>query len=282
VEVTVTQYYHAFVVAMLIDDRLDLVIDMEPIRSADVRADKGERDIKGHEGELTAAKRLVPRLRKTYGRWIDALVVDALYSNGPFLTVAKNSGFAVFATLQKETDEPLKDALAIWGDKGPDSTKTIEDDKGRIKERIELWDCKGIETLDTYDGPIRVVRGVVHGPNDVTKTWSMAVTGDVTRLPPMQALSIGRGRWHIENTAFHQFTKRWRFDHVFTHGQDAIPALFFIFMLAFNLLQLFLYRNLCCYGRDRGADVTRTISRLIDEMIDDLARLDVTIAWDTS
>jgi len=39
------------------------------------------------------------------------------------------------------------------------------------------------------------------------------------------------------------------------------------------LLTLFLYRQLCSYGRDRGNDVTRTISRLVDEMRDDLARL---------
>jgi hypothetical protein len=281
-EVTLTQYYHSFVVAMLIDERLDLIIDMEPIRSADVRSVNGEKDIKGHEGELTAAKRLVPRLRKTYGRWIDALVVDALYSNGPFLTVAKQSGFGVIAMLQKETDEPLKDALAIWEGKPPHKTKSIEDDTRRIKESIELWDCEGIESLETYDGPIRVVRGIVRTANDTQRTWCMGVTGCATRLPPEKALAVGRSRWHIENTAFHQFTHRWHFDHVFTHGRDAIPALFWIFMLAFNMMQMFLYRHLCSYGRDRGAHVTRTISRLIDEMLDDLARLNVSIAWDTS
>ena len=95
-------------------------------------------------------------------------------------------------------------------------------------------------------------------------------------------LAVGRGRWHIENTAFHQFTHAWRFDHVFTHSPDAIPALFWIFLLAFNLLQLFLYRKLCSYGRDRGKDVTRTISRVVDEMLDDLARFDGAVARDSS
>jgi len=59
--------------------------------------------------------------------------------------------------------------------------------------------------------------------------------------------------------------------------EQALPH----FFAAFNLLTLFLYRQLRCYGRDRGNDVTRTISRLVDEMLDDLGRLAAT-AWDTS
>ena len=279
IEVTVTQYYHAFVVAMLVDERLDVVIDLEPIRSADVRTDAGERGVKGHEGELTAAKRLVPRLRKTYGGWLDALVVDALYSNGPFLTVAKESHFGVIAMLRKETDEPLKEALAIWKGKLPDK---VVDTKA---EHLELWDCPDINTLDTYDGTIRVVRGIVQDAKDASvppRTYCLAVTGCATRLVAAQVLAVGRGRWHIENTAFHQFTTCWFFDHVFTHGGDAIPALFWIFLLAFNLLQLFLYQKLRSYGRDRGKDVTRTISRLVDEMNDDRASLGSIVAWNTS
>lgn len=281
-EETVTQYYHAFVVAMLIDERLDLVVDMEPIRSADVRADAGEANIQGHEGELTAGKRLLARMRSTYGRWIDAVVVDALYANGPFLTLAKQCGMGVVVVLKKDNNEPLQEALSIWKDKPPD--KIIDNGKG---EHIDLWDCPGIETLSTYDGPIRVVRGVVHrkrpdGKDETVGSWSLGVIGCATRLAPESVLGIGRGRWHIENTAFHQFVTRWRFNHVFKHGPDAIPTLYWIFFLAFNLLQLFLYRKLCSYGRDRGKDVTRTISRLIDEMNDDLARLDKHIAWDSS
>lgn len=277
VEAKRTQYYHAFVVAMLIDDRLDVVIDMEPILSADMRVDARGTKADKHEGEATAAKRLVPRLRHTYGRWLDVLVVDALYANGPFLTVAKQSGFGVVVMLRKETDEPLKDALVLW--QGQPADKIIE----REHERTELWDCPGIETLSSYDGPIRVVRGVVTDTRVGTvHTWCLAVTGCATRLSAAQVLAVGRGRWHIENTAFHQFTHAWRFDHVFTHSPDAIPALFWIFLLAFNLLQLFLYRKLCSYGRDRGKDVTRTISRVVDEMLDDLARCDIAVVWDDS
>ena len=275
---TVTEYYHAFVVAFYLDDCMDLVLDMEPIRSADVRLEAGEKEVKGHEGELTASKRLIVRLRSTY-RWLDVLVVDALYANGPFLTLAKELKFGVIAGLKKEGNEPLKEALRQWRDRSPDE---VHNDKEN-KERIELWNCQEIATLGTYDGPIRVVRGTVHKEKaGTTHTWCFAVIGVANRLSNVGVLKMGRRRWHIENTAFHQWTQSWHFDHVFSHSEKGLPSLFWIFFLVFNLLQLFVYRHLGGYGRDQGKDVTRTFVRLIDEMIDDLARLTEPLVWDTS
>lgn len=275
----VTEYYHRYVVAMLLDEHLELVLDMEPVRSADMRQEAGDVHARGHEGELTAAKRLVRRLRDTYGRLLDVLVCDALYSNGPFLSVAKDCGFGVIAVVKKTTDEPLKDALAIWGHKPPQQTR--QDDNKH--ERIELWDCPGVHTLETYDGPIRVVRALVHKPERKTPhQWCFAVTGKAAKLSSSKVLLVGRARWHIENTGFAQWTLFWPLAHVFTHGPAATTAMLWFFFVAFNLMQLFVYRQLGGYGRDRGRDVTRTLLRLVDEMRDELARLDQPVAWDSS
>jgi len=274
-----TQYYHRYVVALLLGEKLEVVLDMEPILSADVRRERGQANVTGHEGELTAAKRLVQRLRTTYGGWLDVVVGDALYSNGPFLTIAKQCGFGVIAVLKKEADEPLREALAIWGDDPPE--QRIHDPSKH--EDIELWDCPDLDTLSSYRGPIRVVRANVHKAGaSKPGTWCFAVTGKATRLSADRVVRAGRARWHLENTGFCQWVKYWRFSHVFTHGKDALPALFYIFFAAFNLLQLFVYRQLGGYGRDRGRDVTRTLWRLVDEMNGDLERLEHRILWDTS
>jgi hypothetical protein len=266
----VKQYYHRYVVAMIIDERLDVVLDIEPILPHDVRPDATKKEV--DEGELTAAKRVLRRVKQTFS-WVDVVVADSLYPNGPFLTLVKELRMAAVIIMRKETDEPLKEALRIWG-KEPPHQVVVDDDAG---ERIELWDCRDLETLATYKGPIRVVCGRVtklKGPEaGKTSTWCMVVTGKATKLVPRQVLAVARGRWHIENTAFGQWSMYWNFTHVFTHNADGILVLYWLFIAAFNLLTLFLYRQLRCYGRDRGKDVTQTISRLIDEMCDDLARL---------
>ena len=276
----VLQYYHSYVVALMLGEKLEVVLDMEPVRSADVRMECHEKNVKGHEGELTAAKRLIARLRETYGDLLDVLVFDSLYPNGPILTLAKENKFGVISVAKKETNEPLKEAFSLWGNQP--AQRVVNDDAKN--EHVELWDAPGVQTLMSYDGPIRVVRARVSkksDPTDVTN-WCFVVTGKATRLPADKVVLAGRARWHIENTAFYQFVYYWHFAHVFTHNEHALPSLLWFFFLAFNLLQLFVYRQLGGYGRDRGKDPTRTLLRLVDEFRDDLARLQTSLAWDSS
>jgi hypothetical protein len=168
---------------------------------------------------------------------------------------------------RKETDEPLRDALHIWEEQAPIATTTT------ASEHIELLDCPDIETLSTFAGPMRVVRGRVtkqRSCSQTPSTWCLlAIVAPARRLTASALLQVVRARWHIENTAFHQWTTCWCFNHVFVHDARGIQALYWLFFAAFNLLALFLYCRLRSYGRDRGKDVTRTISRLVDEMRDD-------------
>lgn len=281
-ETVVKEYYHRFAVALLIDKRFDLLLDFEPLLRKDLRsvvAKKGHGKVRQvgkadlDEGELTAATRLLKRVKETFP-WLDVVVADALYANGPFLDAASQAGLGAIVIAKKATDEPLKEALALWGDSPPQAT--LEDHEAR--EQIELWDCPDLETLQSYHGgTIRCVRGRVTKlahPDREPSTWCMLVTGrPATRLTPQKVLAVARARWHIENTGFHQWTTCWHFGHVFTHHANAVRALFWLFFAAFNLLTLFLYTQVRSYGRDRGKRVNRTISRLVDQMRDDLARL---------
>jgi len=277
----VIEYYHRYVVALLLGPQEELVLGFEPVRNAAARRQAGERQVEGDEGEQTAAIRLLRWLRATYGRWLEVIVVDSLYPNGRFLTVLAELGFAGVVVAKKETDEPLRDALAIWG-QSPGQVITDAD----THERLELWDCPDCETLTTYAGPIRVVRGVVESmaarPTP-RRQWCMLVVGKATqRLSARQILRVARARWHLENTGFNQWTQHWRFEHVFTTDGNAIAAIFALFFLAFDLLQLFVYRQLKSYGRLRGKDPTRTISRVVDMLVADLHRLDSFLCWDSS
>jgi hypothetical protein len=283
----VAEYYHRYAVALLIDERFDLLVDIEPVLPKDLRplVVKGKgltaRLVKASldEGELTAARRLIKRVHETFG-WIDVVVGDALYANGPFLTTLDSLGLAGVIIARKEHEEPLREALNLWKDQAPH--KIVEDDKAH--ERIALWDCRDLETLSSYEGKIRCVRGCVtrlRRPHDPPSTWCMLVTGKATRLAPEKVLAVARARWHIENTGFHQWTTCWRLGHVFRHHPDALRSLFWLFFAAYDLLTLFQYLQLRSYGRDCGNNVTRTTSRLIDQMLDELA-CGQDLAWDTS
>jgi len=267
----VTQYYHRYVVAMLIDGQMDMTLDIEPVMTADLR--KGPLKGEQHEGELTAAKRLIRRVNRTFP-WVDVVVGDALYANGPFLTLVKELKMGAVIIAKKDGDEPLKEALAIWGDSPP--LKVIDD--GASRERIELWDVKEIETLESYSGRIRVVRGrVTKSKGKKPSTWCMLVTGKAGKLSARQVLAAARGRWHIENTGFHQWVSHWNLSHVFRHTANALMAILCIWMMVFNLLQLFIYRRLKRPRRPK--DPTNTIRHIIEMMQREVATLSAPIPW---
>jgi hypothetical protein len=272
----VEQYYHSYVVALLLGPVIDVVLGIEPVRNEEALRDI-DPEHEGHEGELTAGRRLIDFLHETYGGFIDAIVCDALYANGPVMTQLTNYGYGGFLVLKKEKDEPFKEALKLWEIEGRcESCNDAEQ-----KEHVEFWDVDDIDMLDTYEGKVRAVRAVVTKPDlEKSTTWCFAIIGPRARQISRQAaLRIIRARWHIENTAFHQWAQYWNLTHVFRHGQNALSAVLLLWTLAFNLLQLFIYRRL---GRNRRPkDPADTIRHIVEVMLREVATLPVPIPWVT-
>ena len=268
-----TQYYHRYVVAMLIGPVLDIVLDIEPVLNAQARRDLGEDA--HHEGELTAAHRLIHRLHETYGTFPDAIVLDALYANGPLMTKLDECGYGGFIVLKKDDHEPLKEALALAADRPPD----VSFDDPDKKETVELWDVDDIDTLETYKGKLRVIRAVVTKKDGTRRTWCLAIVGTRARkVSGRAALTIIRSRWHLENTGFGQWVKYWNLGRVYRHSPNAILAVLLLWMLVFNLLQLFVYRRLKRKRTPR--DPCDTILSEIAEMFRDLGAIPEPIPWE--
>ena len=269
----VEQYYHHYVVAMLLGSVLDVVLGIEPVLNEEARRDSDPEHV-GHEGELTAARRLLESLHDTYGGFIDAFVLDALYANGPVMTQLTHDGYGGFLVLKKEKNEPFKEALTLWQMHGP--CENYEDPDRQ--ERVEFWDVDEIETLDTYQGKVRAVRARITKPGEDPSTWCFAIIGQRARqLGRRTALQIIRARWHIEDTGFHQWIRYWNLGHVFRHTQNALSAVLLLWALGFNLLQMFVYRRL---GRcRRPKDPTDTIRHIVEVMLRDVATLREPIPW---
>lgn len=286
----VTQYYHKYVVAMLLGPKLDLILAFEPVRNQEVLRDT-DPSHKGHEGELTAAHRLLARLHETYGGLIEFVVTDALYANGPWMTKLDTYGYSAIISLQKENNEPLKEAINLFG-RGEGERQEYKDPE--TGERVVFSDIDDIQTLSTYAGKVRVIKAEITKPpkssksskspqpsqpaEPVPSTWYFALTGSARRkLTRATALKAMRSRWHIENTAFNQFGQQWNLEHVFRHTPEALHTLFLIWMLAFNMLQFFIY---CHLGWDRNRRrVIDTIRHIVEVMMREVATLPDPIPW---
>src|SRR2546428_2740121 len=184
------------------------------------------------------------------------------------MTQLDRHGYGGFIVLKKETHEPLKEALALYQGQRP-CEEYCDADK---KEHSQFWDSDDIETLDTYEGKVRVIRAVITKPDKEPTTWCFAIIGKRARkLGRRTALQIIRARWHIENTAFNQWVQYWNLGHVFRHTANALMAVLLVWALAFNLLQLFVYRRI---GRcPPPQDPTHTIWHLVEGLLRDFAAL---------
>jgi hypothetical protein len=272
--VTRTQYYHRYVVCIMVGPLLDVVLGIEPVRNKNARIRAGECNVKTDEGEQTAALRLIDRIHETYGTFIDTFLFDSLYPNGPLLTKLTGYGHNALIVVKKEDNEPFKEALALW--QGQPPCEKLDDFEK--KEHVEFWDVDELETLGTFKGKIRVLRAVVTHPKEKKRTWCMAIIGDrARRMPRPTALKALRSRWHIENTAFCQWTKIWHLSHVFRHSANALMAVLLIWSLVFNLLQLFVYRRLKRPRRPK--DPTHTIRHIVEIMLRDVATIPTAIPW---
>jgi hypothetical protein len=274
-EGTATEFFHRFVIALLLGPTVEVVLDLEPLRSQTLRHQLGEATATGDEGEAPAARRLLEHLHQRYGAFIDLVVLDGLYPTGPVMSLLTELGYGAVITLRKETDEPLKEALALW--KGqPPASQWSDPQRG---EQVSAWDAPGLCTLETYAHPIRAVRAQVRSLlTQKSHTWCAAVIGPkAQRLSLRTILQIQRARWHEENTAFHQWSHSWNLSHVFHHTPQAIRAVLWLWTLAFNLLQLFLYKRL---RRPRvPRDPSDTIRHLVETLRLHLTALVGPVPW---
>ena len=228
----------------------------------------------GHEGELTAARRLIDSLHDTYGGFIDAFVLDALYANGPVMTQLTNYGYRGFLVLKKQKDEPFKEALTLWQMHGPCGVRG----SGSQRTGGVLGCGRDRNTVSLQRKSPRGAR-VVTKPDQDPTTWCFAIIGQRARqLGRRTALQIMRSRWHIENTAFNQWIRYWNLGHVFRHTQNALSAVLLLWTLAFNLLQMFVYRRLGRRRQPQGSD-QHEYRHIVEVMLRDMATLPKPIPW---
>lgn len=225
------QYYHKQVYAQLSGPRLSVILDMEPMRQG--------------EEECAAALRLLERMREKYGpRFFDLVVVDAWYTNGPFLKAVVEMGWPVIAVLKQERYDIYQETLALT--KGKPPTQTVQRD-GR---KVEIWDLPQMSFSDTYTEPVRVVRvretclqrqriGGKWVTQEKEQNWIWVVAGDLDGYAGSIIRDLGHLRWKIENNAFNELTQGWHLTHCAHHHPVALQVLLWIKIMAFTLFHAF-------------------------------------------
>lgn len=227
------EYYHRYVFAQINGPKLNVLLDLEPIRPGEAEAD--------------AALRLLGRMRRVYGvRFFDAVTIDAWYVQGPFLKAVKKLGWMWQVVLKQERMEVFQEARQLSSGAKPERKFH---DAARHRE-VELWAVKDLTFTQSYGAGVWVVHSheswtenkIVGGqkikqPN--SSDWWWMLDEDLQGYPLEMPYQAGHRRWGIENKAFNELTQYYHLEHCYHHEPAAMLAQMLILMLGFVMFSAY-------------------------------------------
>jgi hypothetical protein len=245
--------FHRIVFALTVGAEPHLLLGLEHQDNKEHRKRK-QPDAEKAQGELTAARPLIGRIRDQFPKLPFVFVGDGIYPNGPMFNLIHqgSSPAQLIAVLKKEDNEPMKEAIDLFC--GRDHDLVYYDEKRQ--EHVRVWETEGLETLETCSHPLRVIRAQVHpGPAAMnpdridwdgkeTHEWWLATGMERTRMAAPAVFDLLRHRWDIENCAFNELTQHWHIKHAYLHHEVGTIVMMYAFMIAYNLFQLFLHRRM--------------------------------------
>ena len=235
VEKKVIEYYHKYVVCQLTSCSVPVILDLEPVRPG--------------EGELTAAKRMIQRILKEQPRRVDVFCFDALYLDAGLLNELEKVNKYWITVLKQQNREAYKEIDRLLPSAKPTQVKVG-------KRKATLWDLHELVGWHNLEKPFRAVvsqeeKSVWELDPETRKKKQVAVfsqwrwlTNIPSNYPAKIIYKLGHARWDVENRGFHDLSTNCRFDHPFHHDPNALMAMLWIIIIAFNLSYAFFQKNL--------------------------------------
>ena len=229
----VTEYYHRYVFAQINGPKINLLLDLEPIRPG--------------EDECAAALRLLGRVRRLYGpRFFDAVTADAWYAKGPFLQAVDRLGWGWIVVLKRQNMAVYQEAIQL--SRGWKPGWAFEDEER--DRQVRLWEVKDLLFSEGYARPVHVVRSEeqwvekrVRGGQKRSQPrqsqWLWAASASLNGYAAPLVYQGGHRRWGIENKAFNELTQGYHLEHCYHHEPQAMLAQMLILMLGFLLFTAF-------------------------------------------
>ena len=225
--VTFTEYYHTIVVAQWVGTHPALVLDFEPVKPG--------------KGELSAAYHLLERVGRQYGDKIGIVLADALYDCNPWRSLARKHRYKMVHAHRDTRRDPGRTARRELDAR----------DRRREKPDITYRDASNGNHYAVWEQPIsegsqRYIEAIRTGKDGTVHKASIITDLPAGSASAVAAVILYETRWWIENSAFHELAGKWSFDHAFVHKGRPAAVLAFVALaiLAFNAMQVYVYRHL--------------------------------------
>jgi hypothetical protein len=256
----VTEYYHRYVFAQINGPKINVLLDLEPIRPG--------------EDECAAALRLLGRLRRVYGpRFVDAVTIDGWYARGPFLRSVEKLGWEWIVVLKREDMDVYQEAQRLSQGQPPCAAF---DDAQRQRE-VQLWEVRDLAFSEGYGRRVRGVRseerweerrvrGGEFQRQPRASHWVWAANAGLDGYAASVIYQGGHRRWGIENKGFNELTQAYHLEHCYHHEPTSMLAQMLILMLGFVLFSAFaqLHSKLVVLGKLTGQALAQDLNLALE------------------
>jgi len=227
------EYFHKAVVCMTVGADPHIALGAEMLGP---KSDGSDKD----EGEMTGVKRLLGNLHRNHYHFADVIVADALYMNAPFIELVKGIGMDAVVRAKDMRLNIVKDALGLF------KKREADYEFNDTKKRVLAWDEDHFH-MDGCKHNIRFLKFVEYWTTPKGKEMTreaMCITTLSKGISAHTVWLIMRKRWDIENNGFRMLKTYFHADHNYIHGKDSNEKILLFILMAFNLLELFLFRRL--------------------------------------
>jgi hypothetical protein len=207
--------------------------DILPLDAEEVHNSEGQEK---QDCELTAAKRLVKRLRAEHRQLSMCIVGDDLYGHEPLIAELQALRMSFVLVAKPTSHVALFAELAERERRGECSQGTWTEGSGRHRRTFDYRTATDVPL--TQSGAVRVnFLEVWERRPDGTVGYHNSWVTDLVVTPATVAaiVGIGRSRWKIENEQFNvQKNHGYELEHNYGHGQQTLSMVFYLLnLLAF-------------------------------------------------
>ncbi len=225
-----THYSHVVVAATVTRGGSHAIL---PLDAEEVRNTDGPQK---QDCELTAAKRLVKRLRAEHRQLSLCIVGDDLYGHEPFIEELRAQRMSFVLVAKPTSHITLFAQLEEREQRGECDRGTWEEGTGRHRRSFEYRSAADVPLTQSGAGRVNFLE-VWERRSDGTGGYHNSWVTDFVVTPETVAaiVGIGRSRWKIENEQFNVHKNHgYEVEHNYGHGQQTLSMVFYLLnLLAF-------------------------------------------------
>ena len=213
-----TKYYKYILEAKVVFGNMLISIDSEWIENNKLNNENDKQDC-----EVTAFKRMAPRIKKNYPKLKFIITGDALYATTPMINICKNYNWHYIFNLKKDR---LKNIYETFED-------NINYENEVNKENYFL--SSNIFFKDNYINAFRYVET----KEDKTTIFNYITDLKVDTYNIKEIVIMGRRRWKIENEGFNeQKNGTYNISHLCSRYENALKIHYLFIQIAHTIRQL--------------------------------------------